>query len=150
MLWHPVAENVLATSSGDFTIKLWDAETGDAKLTLRHNELVQSMSFSGNGSMMVTTCRDKKLRLWDLRQEKAVHEAPGHQGAKNSRAVWMGDHERIATTGFTRTSDRQLGLWDIHKPTEPIGGFQTLDSISGVCMPFWDDGTKCLYLAGRG
>ncbi|KAF8423579.1 hypothetical protein EV426DRAFT_117682 [Tirmania nivea] len=150
VLWHPVAENVLATNSGDFTVKLWDAETGDAKLTLKHNELVQSMSFSGNGSMMVTTCRDKKLRIWDLRQEKAVHEAAGHQGAKNSRAVWMGDLDRIATTGFTRTSDRQLGLWDIHKPSEPIGGFQTLDSISGVCMPFWDDGTKCLYLAGRG
>lgn len=150
VLWHPVAENVLATNSGDFTIKLWDAETGDAKLTLKHNELVQSMSFSGNGSMMVTTSRDKKLRIWDLRQEKAVHEAAGHQGAKNSRAVWMGDLDRIATTGFTRTSDRQLGLWDIHKPTEPIGGFQTLDSISGVCIPFWDDGTKCLYLAGRG
>lgn len=150
VLWHPVSENVLATNSGDFTIKLWDAETGDPKLTLKHNDLVQSMSFSGNGSMMVTTCRDKRLRIWDLRQEKAVHEAAGHQGAKNSRAVWMGDHDRIATTGFTRTSDRQLGLWDIHKPTEPIGGFQTLDSISGVCMPFWDDGTKCLYLAGRG
>ncbi|KAF8455335.1 coronin-like protein crn1 [Terfezia claveryi] len=150
VLWHPVSENVLATNSGDFTIKLWDAETGDPKLTLKHKELVQSMSFSGNGSMMVTTCRDKRLRIWDLRQEKAVHEAAGHQGAKNSRAVWMGDLDRIATTGFTRTSDRQLGLWDIHKPTEPIGGFQTLDSISGVCMPFWDDGTKCLYLAGRG
>ena len=25
-----------------------------------------------------------------------------------------------------------------------------LDSISGVCMPFWDDGTQCLYLAGKG
>ena len=150
MLFHPAAQSVLATSSGDFTVKLWDIETGDAKLTLRHNDLVQSMSFSGNGAMMVTTCRDKKLRIWDLRQEKVVHEAQGHTGAKNSRAVWMGDHERIATTGFSRTSERQLGLWDIHKPTEPIGGFQALDSISGVCLPFWDDGTKCLYLAGRG
>lgn len=25
-----------------------------------------------------------------------------------------------------------------------------LDSISGVCVPFWDDGTQCLYLAGKG
>ena len=150
VLFHPTAENVLATGSGDFTVKLWDVETGDAKLTLTHSELVQSMSFSGNGSLLVTTCRDKKLRIWDLRQERPAHEAPGHSGAKNSRAVWMGDLDRIATTGFTRTSDRQLGLWDIHKPTEPIGGFQTLDSISGVCMPFWDDGTKCLYLAGKG
>lgn len=25
-----------------------------------------------------------------------------------------------------------------------------LDSIAGVCVPFWDDGTQCLYLAGKG
>jgi len=62
----------------------------------------------------------------------------------------MGEHDRVATTGFSKMSDRQLGLWDIRNPTEPSGGFQTLDSISGVCMPFWDDGTQCLYLAGKG
>lgn len=99
---------------------------------------------------MVTTCRDKKLRIWDVRQEKAAHEVQGHHGAKNSRAVWMGELDRIATTGFSRMSDRQLGLWDVRNPAEPMNGFETLDSISGVCMPFWDDGTKCLYLAGKG
>lgn len=59
-------------------------------------------------------------------------------------------HDRIATTGFSRMSDRQLGLWDVRNPVEPIDGFQSLDSISGVCMPFWDDGNKMLYLAGKG
>jgi hypothetical protein len=62
----------------------------------------------------------------------------------------MGEHGRIATTGFSRMSDRQLGLWDIKNPSEPIDGFQMLDAISGVCMPFWDDGNKMLYLAGKG
>ena len=108
------------------------------------------MSFNADGSILATTNRDKKLRLWDLRQQAPVYEGPGHAGAKNSRAVWLGDLDRIATTGFSKMSDRQLGLWDIRKPEEPIGGFQLLDSMSGVCMPFWDDGTKCLYLAGKG
>ncbi|KAF3924928.1 Coronin [Orbilia brochopaga] len=150
VLFHPVADHVLATSSGDLTIKLWDIETGQAKLTLRHTDIVQSMSYSADGSLLVTTNRDKKLRIWDLRQQAPVHEGPGHAGAKNSRAVWLGDLDRIATAGFSKMSDRQLGLWDIRNPGEPIGGFQLLDSISGVCMPFWDDGTKCLYLAGKG
>lgn len=150
VLFHPVADNILATSSGDLTIKLWDIEVGQPKLTLRHTDIVQSMSYSGDGSLLVTTNRDKKLRIWDLRQQAPVHEGPGHAGAKNSRAVWLGDLDRIATAGFSKMSDRQLGLWDIRSPNEPIGGFQLLDSISGVCMPFWDDGTKCLYLAGKG
>ncbi|MBE7182331.1 MAG: DUF1899 domain-containing protein [Terriglobus roseus] len=150
VLFNPAAANVLASSSGDYTVKLWDVEAGQAKLTLKHGDIVQSLSWSANGALLVTTSRDKKLRIWDVRQERPVQENPGHSGAKNSRAVWMGEHDRIATTGFSRMSDRQLGLWDVRKPQEPIGGFQILDQISGVCMPFWDDGSNCLFLAGKG
>jgi len=150
VLFNPSAENVLATSSGDFTVKIWDVESGQSRYTQTHSDIVQSMSFSANGSLLTTTCRDKKLRIWDLRSERVAFEVPGHAGAKNSRAVWMGELDRIATTGFSKMSDRQLGLWDLRNSEAPIGGFQMLDSISGVCMPFWDDGTKCLYLAGKG
>jgi coronin-1B/1C/6 len=150
VLFNPAAENVLASASGDFTIKLWDIEAGSAKLSLKLGDVVQSLSWSADGSLLVTTSRDKKLRVWDVRQQKPAQEVQGHAGAKNSRAVWMGEHDRIATTGFSRMSDRQLALWDIKAAREPIGGFQMLDSISGVCMPFWDDGTQCLYLAGKG
>ncbi|OBT45845.1 hypothetical protein VE00_03864 [Pseudogymnoascus sp. WSF 3629] len=150
VLFNPAAENILASASGDYTIKLWDIETGNSPLTLKHGDIVQSLSWSADGTMMVTTSRDKKLRIWDVRQERPAHEVAGHSGAKNSRAVWMGEHNRIATTGFSKMSDRQMALWDVGAPQEPIGGFTILDSISGVCMPFWDDGTQCLYLAGKG
>jgi coronin-1B/1C/6 len=150
VVFNPAAENVLATASGDFTVKIWDIEAGNDKLTLKLGDVVQSQSWSANGSMLVTTSRDKKLRIWDVRQERPVQETAGHSGAKNSRAVWLGEHNRVATTGFSKMSDRQLALWDIRAPREPISGFKSLDSISGVCMPFWDEGTQCLYLAGKG
>ncbi|PMD41050.1 coronin-6 [Hyaloscypha variabilis F] len=150
VLFNPAAENILASASGDYTIKLWDIGTGKAHLTLKHGDIVQSLSWNANGTLLATTSRDKKLRVWDVRQERAAHEAPGHTGAKNSRVVWMGEHNRLATTGFSKMSDRQMALWDAGNLAEPIGGFTVLDSISGVCMPFWDDGTQCLYLAGKG
>ena len=154
VLFHPSAENVLATSSGDYTVKLWDIASGASNHCLRHGDVVQSLAWSTNGSMLATTCRDKKLRVWDPRQERAAHEVPGHSGAKNSRVVWLtGDvgGDKLATTGFSKMSDRQLGHWDLNNLADgPVGGFQLLDSISGVCMPFWDEGTKCLYLAGKG
>ncbi|KAL2109962.1 hypothetical protein VUR80DRAFT_1792 [Thermomyces stellatus] len=149
VLFNPAAENILASASGDFTIKLWDVEAGQSHQVLRHNDIVQSLTWNATGTLLATTSRDKKIRVWDVRQENPVSEHPGHQGAKNSRAVWMGEHNRIATTGFSRMSERQIALWEPGNP-EPIGGYLMLDSISGVCMPFWDEGSNCLYLAGKG
>ncbi|KAI1433949.1 DUF1900-domain-containing protein [Xylaria sp. CBS 124048] len=149
VLFNPAAENVLASASGDLTIRLWDINSGSAVHTLKHPDIVQSLSWNADGTMLVTTSRDKKLRIWDVRQERPAHESQGHEGAKNSRAVWLGENNRVATTGFSKMSDRQLALWEPGNPN-PIGGFTVLDSISGVCMPFWDDGCNCLYLAGKG
>lgn len=118
-------------------------------MALKHTDIVQSLTWNATGNMLATTSRDKKLRVWDVRQEKPAHVGPGHEGAKNSRAVWLGEHNRFATTGFSKMSDRQLALWEPGND-QPIGGFNNLDSISGVCMPFWDDSTNCLYLAGKG
>ncbi|KAK4561624.1 Coronin-like protein crn1 [Recurvomyces mirabilis] len=151
VLFNPAAENILASSSGDYTVKLWDLEDGKPKLTLKHTDIVQSLSWSANGSMLVTTSRDKKLRFWDVRQESPAHEVAGHTGAKSSRCTWLGDHDRVATTGFSKMSERQLGLWDLRNPTTPVGGdFMFLDSSSGIGMPFWDDGTQVLFVGGKG
>lgn len=149
VLFNPSAENILASASGDLSIKLWDITTGQVSFTLKQPEVIQSLSWSADGNLLATTSRDKRLRVWDVRQEKPAHDSPGHLGAKNSRVVWMGEHNRFATTGFSRMSERQLALWEPGR-TEPIGGFTYLDSISGVLMPFWDEGSNCLYLAGKG
>lgn len=151
VLFNPSAENILASASGDYTIKLWDVSAGSSPLSLKHGDIVQSLSWNATGTLLATTSRDKKLRIWDVRQEREAAVAPGHSGAKNSRCVWMGEHDRVATTGFSKMSDRQMALWDTGNISGgPINGFEVLDSISGVCMPFWDDGTQMLYLAGKG
>ncbi|KAJ5739987.1 hypothetical protein N7533_012771 [Penicillium manginii] len=154
VLFNPAAEDVLATTSSD-TVKIWDIGTEKEMHTFNAGNVVQSQSWSANGARLVTTVRadkkdDNKLKIWDPRQATAVSETKGHVGAKNSRAIWLGERDQIATTGFSRFSDRQLALWDIRAMQEPITGFITLDKNSGVNMPFWDDSTNCLYLAGRG
>ena len=49
----------------------------------------------------------------------------------------MGEHDRIATTGFSRMSDRQMAIWD----TGSLENIKTttIDQSSGVIIPFWSD-----------
>lgn len=150
VLFHPTADNVLATASADFTIKLWDITHGQEKQVVKgHTEIIQSLAWNHNGSLLITTCRDKKIRILDVRANQVVQEAAGHQGIKGSRAVWLGDTDRIVTTGFSKMSDRQLNLWDSGNLAKPVKS-TFLDTSSGVIMPFYDADTKILFLAGKG
>jgi coronin-1B/1C/6 len=85
------------------------------------------------------TCKDKKLRIYDLRSGELTSMADSHTGIKGSRVEWMGRLDRICTTGFSKFSDRQVFVWnsgDISKgPIKQL----TIDTSSGTLMPFWSD-----------
>ncbi|TFL02220.1 hypothetical protein BDV98DRAFT_566901 [Pterulicium gracile] len=151
VLWHPTASNLLASASGDHLVKFWDLNAGveSPRTTLTgHTDGIQSIAFNPSGTLLVTSCRDKKLRLFDPRAGGApVREGDGHTGIKASRVVWLGDHDRIATTGFSKMSDRQLCLWDANTLTNLKT--TVIDQSAGVLMPFWSD-NNILFLAGKG
>lgn len=63
--------------------------------------------------------------------------------------MWMGDSDRLATTGFSKMSDRQVYVWDTANLATPLKT-NNLDTSSGVVMPFYDGDSKMLYLAGKG
>ncbi|OJA11530.1 hypothetical protein AZE42_09513 [Rhizopogon vesiculosus] len=150
VLFHPTASNVLASASGEHTIKLWDlADTDRPRSVLTgHGDTIQSLAFNTTGTLMATTCRDRKLRLFDPRAGgDPIRVAEAHGGIKGARVVWMGDSDKIATTGFTKRSDRELSIWE----TGGLASIQktTIDQSAGVMMPFWSD-NGILFLAGKG
>ncbi|KAG0240636.1 Coronin-like protein crn1 [Mortierella sp. GBA43] len=150
VLFNPVAENVLLSASTDLTMKLWDIEKGAEKQEITgHTEIIQGVTWNYNGTLVATTCRDKKLRIFDVRSNKIVAHADSHPGVKGSRVVWMGDSDRIATTGFSKMSDRQVNIWDAGNLEKPLKSIN-LDTSSGVIMPFYDVDSNMLYLAGKG
>lgn len=149
VLFHPTAANVVASSSGEYTVKLWDlANPEDPRSVLTgHGDIIQSMAFNSTGTLLATTSRDRKLRLFDPRVGgDPVRTNDGHSGIKGSRVTWMGDMDKIATTGFSRMSDRQVAIWE----TGGLGNVKTisLDQSAGVVMPFWTD-NNILFLGKR-
>ena len=148
--FNPVAENILITASADYTMKLWDIEHGrEVQEITGHQEVVQGMDWNWNGSLLATTCKDKKLRIIDVRANQIVQETAGHHGIKGSRVVWLGDTGYLATTGFSRSSERQVYLWSSGNMSSAVKQM-AIDTSAGILMPFYDADTKMLYLAGKG
>nr|CCA21517.1 WD domaincontaining protein putative [Albugo laibachii Nc14] len=55
-----------ATGSADFSVKLWDAISGDLIATLEHRHVVKCVAFTPNGKRLLTAGHEKILRIFDL------------------------------------------------------------------------------------
>lgn len=62
--WHPVAQSVLFSAGADGLVVVWTVANGGAILNVIdcHPEAIQCLSLNRDGSLIATTCRDRKLR----------------------------------------------------------------------------------------
>ncbi|KAM8999678.1 coronin-6 isoform 1-T1 [Sarcophilus harrisii] len=149
--WHPTARNVLLSAGGDNVIIIWNVGTGEMLLSLddTHPDVIHSVCWNTNGSLLCTTCKDKTLRVIDPRKGQVVAERfAAHEGMRPMRAVFT-RQGHIFTTGFTRMSQRELGLWDPNNFEEPMA-LQEMDTSNGVLLPFYDPDSGIVYLCGKG
>ena len=92
--WHPTAENILASSGFDNIIIIWNVEIGKEMLkvflhniynfcamcVLRcvimqitgHPDTIYSFDWNLDGSLIATTCKDKKIRVINPRNNEIV------------------------------------------------------------------------------
>uniref|UniRef100_A0A673FTJ5 Coronin n=1 Tax=Sinocyclocheilus rhinocerous TaxID=307959 RepID=A0A673FTJ5_9TELE len=149
--WHPTAHNVLMSAGCDNVVILWNVVHGEAvvRIDSMHTDLIYSACWNRNGSQILTSCKDKKLRVIDPRKGSVICEKDKpHEGSRPVRAVFVSDG-KILTTGFSRMSERQVALWDPNNFSEPLN-LQELDTSSGVLLPFFDPDTGVVYLCGKG
>ena len=68
--WHPCAANVLASAGADGVLFIWNIDTGEPICQIEvwpENSLIQSICWNYNGSLIASTCKDKKIRVVDAR-----------------------------------------------------------------------------------
>lgn len=107
--------------SADLDIVLWDLVKLEPRSMIScHDDIIHSMCWNYNGSLLVTTSRDKNIRITDVRAKEVVAKVSGHTGTKSSRQVWLGDTDYFATTGFSRLGERQIYVWDMKSLKSPI------------------------------
>lgn len=62
-----------ATASADFTAKVWDTHTGELLYILQHDHIVRAIAYPfDNSAMLATGGFEKKLRIFDLHEQKPV------------------------------------------------------------------------------
>ncbi|KAJ8678987.1 hypothetical protein QAD02_014774 [Eretmocerus hayati] len=148
--WHPSAEHLLTTVS--FTnLSLWDILSQKELFSNNeHKEVIQSISWKQDGKLLASSCKDKQVRVLDPRAAKnIVQSAPSHQSIKDSRVVWLGNSDRLLTTGFDSARLRQVYIRDLRNLKDPIKTLE-LDCSTGILMPLFDPDTNMLFLAGKG
>lgn len=148
--WHPTASNIILSAGMDHKCFLWNIERAEPiNIISCHNDTVFSISWNREGSLFVTTSKDKKIRVVDPRGAKIAVEGSGHQGVKASKSVFLGDTNRIFTTGFSKLSERQYAIWDVRNMSRSLR-MEVVDFSSGILFPFYDHDTKVIFLAGKG
>lgn len=149
VLWHPTALNVLLTAGSDNQVVIWNVGTGESLLQLDcHPDIVYSACWNWDGSQLLTTCKDKKLRIINPRTGQVEEEAVSHEGSKATRAIYL-KSGLIFTTGFSKMSERQYSLRAPEHLNEPIVMVE-LDTSNGVMFPLYDPDTNLVYLCGKG
>ncbi|XP_053677660.1 coronin-1C-A [Anopheles nili] len=149
VLWHPSALNVLLTAGSDNLIVIWNVGTGEVLVRIDcHPDTIYSACWNWDGSQLVTTCKDKKIRILNPRNGEVLNEALAHEGSKATRAIFL-RHGLIFTTGFNRSSERQYSLRAPDALGDPIV-MVDLDTSNGVMFPLYDPDTNLIYLCGKG
>ncbi|XP_047636606.1 coronin-7 isoform X6 [Phacochoerus africanus] len=102
--FHPLAADVLASSSYDLTIRIWDLQAGVERLRLQgHRDQIFGLAWSPNGQQLATVCKDGRLRVYEPRSSpEPLQEGPGPEGARGARVVWVCDGHCLLVSGFDR------------------------------------------------
>jgi WD40 repeat protein/serine/threonine protein kinase/DNA-binding SARP family transcriptional activator len=156
--------SLLATSSDDLTINIWDATTGEKLHTLLGHmpgpanvppfEGVVAIAFNPEGTTLLSAGADGTARLWDVHNGDLILKIDAHPGSVVTDVDFSPDGNNFVTSGFDGTAI----VWDVTSG-------ESLKILSGHSGPVMsvayspdgqyiatggDDGTARIWDAGTG
>lgn len=149
--FNPTVGNVIASTSGDYSVRVWDAEKAEEINSFKDFScLVQDIVWDLPGDNFATSSKDKVVRFFDGRLGSVASSIENaHEGPKSVKLTYLGDSDKFLTVGSSKTSSREVKIWDLKNLEKPLH-VEKLDNAAGVILPLFDNDTNVLFLCGKG
>ena len=117
---------IIASGSGDRTIRLWDVGANQCTLTLQIEDGVTTVAISPDSYFVAAGSLDKSVRIWNMSTGGVVMRTEGDQGHKDSvYSVAFTPSGRELVSG---SLDKTIKMWELRP--RPGGGA----GLSGECL----------------
>lgn len=101
---------VLASSSTDQTIRLWDIQTGHCLHVLRgHTDWVHAIAFTPDGQFLASASSDQTIRIWEIATGQCHHILQGHKSH-----IWAVAFSPVSHLLASSSDDHTIKLWNIN------------------------------------
>lgn len=110
----------ILSASHDTQLKLWniadyeEIRTLKGRVLAQHVDAILDVSFSKDGTQLVTASRDKTAISWNVETGKPQVEFTEGHAFLASSAIFLPDRKRLATAAV----DNSVRIWDIQTGTE--------------------------------
>src|SRR5206468_1601760 len=106
------------------TVKVWDAATGEERLTLAgHSNWVNSVAWNPDSTRLASASEDRTVKIWDAATGKVCLTLKGHTSQVDFVA-WSRDGTRLAAACANHT----IWYWDASPSYKREGLSGPLDS----------------------
>eukprot|EP01134_Creolimax_fragrantissima_P006939 CFRG6939T1 len=148
--FSPISRDIISTASYDDEIRIWNASNGECMRTiyLGSDNRAMSIGWSCDGGHMAVQCRDGALRILDVIKGTIVKKTMGHASIRGGRVCYIGNTGLIITTGFSKTSTRQMRV--LNAETLVTLSELSFDESPGILDVHCDVGTGLVFLYAKG
>lgn len=107
--------SLIASASGDSTVRIWDANSGEPIHTFRYDAWVWRFTFLPNSHLIACICSDGKVRVLDAQSGIQIHTL-SFPKIDNAFALTFHPHEKVLVSSSTDTT---IKLWDFTNKLSP-------------------------------
>ncbi len=109
--YSPISSSIIASASGNNTIKLWNLEDSTVTILGKHSKTVNSIAFSPDGQHLVSGSDDYTLKVWDIQENRHIvtlRHITNSAQSQIKKVAFSPDGQQIISAGY------HLKIWDIH------------------------------------